>query len=75
MLLSPLPDVSRRVRRLTPWGFAAVITGVVCSAVFAVGWFAEGDPGSGIARAVFEAAALLGCFGLLRRPLALASDS
>ena len=51
---------------------AATVAALVSAAVFAAGWAAEGDPGSGLARAIPEALAVLGCFALLRRPLAIA---
>jgi hypothetical protein len=35
------------------------------------GWYAEGDPGSGLVRGAFEAVALLACFAVLGRTLGL----
>lgn len=60
------------ISRLTPWRFALSIAALVFLAALVLGWIAEGDAGSGLARAVPETAALLACFAVLRRPLALA---
>ena len=56
---------------------AGATAAVVGAAAFAGGWLAEGDPGSGLVRGAFEAAALLLCYSVLAGPLALrrASDA
>lgn len=63
------------VRRLDlpahPWRFAALTAASVGLAGCAAGWYAEGDPGSGLVRGGFEAIALLACFALLGRVLGL----
>jgi hypothetical protein len=56
---------------LHPWRFALLFAGGVALAGFALGWTAEGDPGSGIVRGAFEGLAVLVCFAALGRPLAL----
>lgn len=47
---------------------------VVGAATFAVGWAAEGDPGSGLVRAGFEAVAVVLCWLALGRSLGLRSS-
>jgi hypothetical protein len=63
------------VRRLYlpahPWRFAALSAVAVALVGIAGGWYAEGDPGSGIVRGGFEAVALLICFAVLGRTLGL----
>jgi hypothetical protein len=63
------------VRRLElpehPWRLAWLSALVVGVAAFALGWYAEGDPGSGLVRGVFEAVVLLICFAALGRTLGL----
>jgi hypothetical protein len=54
-----------------PWRFALACAAGVGMAGFAAGWYAEGDPGSGIVRGGFEAVALLICFAALGRILGL----
>ena len=71
-LLARFGTISRAIGQLTPWRFAGAFSALVCFVTFAAGWVAEGDPGSGAARAVLETSAILGCFAALRRPLALA---
>lgn len=58
-----------------PWRFALLIAAGVGFAAFVLGWYAEGDPGSGFVRGVFEATALLVCFAALGRPLGLRRTS
>jgi hypothetical protein len=57
--------------RVDPWRFALVFAALIGVLGFAGGWVAEGDPGSGIVRGAFETAAVLTCFALLGRRLAL----
>jgi hypothetical protein len=57
--------------RFDPWGFALVFAVLIGVLGFAGGWVAEGDPGSGVVRGGFEAIAVLGCFTVLGRRLAL----
>lgn len=63
------------VRRLElpehPWRFAGLSSLAVGVAAFALGWYAEGDPGSGLVRSMFEAVVLLICFAALGRTLGL----
>jgi uncharacterized membrane protein len=54
-----------------PSWFALVSAIAVGFLGFAGGWYAEGDPGSGIVRGVFEAVALLVCFAALGAILGL----
>ena len=54
-----------------PWRFALLSGAAAGCAVFGLGWYAEGDPGSGLVRGVFEAVALVGCFVLFGRRLGL----
>jgi hypothetical protein len=54
-----------------PWRFALLFAASVSLFGFALGWTAEGDPGSGIARGAFEGLAVLICFAALGRRLAL----
>ena len=54
-----------------PWRFALLIAASVGLLGFAAGWYAEGDPGSGVVRGGFEAVALLVCFAALGRTLGL----
>jgi hypothetical protein len=54
-----------------PWLFATICAAGVGGAAFVAGWYAEGDPGSGIVRGGFEAFALLVCFAGLGRLLGL----
>ena len=57
--------------RLDPWPFAVAFAGIIGLVAFAGGWAVDGDPGSGIVRGGFEGIAVLGCFALLGRRLAL----
>jgi hypothetical protein len=57
--------------RMDPWPFAVVFALLVGALGFAGGWVAEGDPGSGLVRGAFEAAAVVACFAVLGRRLAL----
>jgi hypothetical protein len=72
--LGPLFDV-RPVRSLElpshPWLFALLSASVVFVVGVAGGWYAEGDPGSGLVRGAFEAIALVTCFAVLGRTLGL----
>ena len=72
--LAPLLRVDV-VRRLDlpehPWRFAMLCAGAVGVAGFVGGAWAEGGPGSGLARGGFEAVALLASFAALGRPLGL----
>ena len=70
-LLFALAPVRRLGLREHPWRFAALTAAAAGLAALAGGWYAEGDPGSGIARGGFEAIALLICFALLGRLLGL----
>jgi len=54
-----------------PWRFALLFAACVGLVGFALGWTAEGDPGSGVFRGAFEALAVLICFTALGRRLAL----
>ena len=54
-----------------PWRFALVFAACVGLVGFALGWTAEGDPGSGVVRGGFEGLAVLMCFAALGRRLAL----
>ena len=54
-----------------PWRFALVFAACVGLLGFALGWTAEGDPGSGVVRGGFEGLAVLMCFAALGRRLAL----
>jgi hypothetical protein len=66
-----LPLVRRLELPAHPWRFAALAAVAVGLVGIAGGWYAEGDPGSGIVRGGFEAVALLVCFALLGRTLGL----
>jgi HAAS len=72
--LSPLFDL-RPVRALElpqhSWRFAILCAAAAGLVGLVGGWYAEGDPGSGLVRGGFEALALLACFGLLGRQLGL----
>jgi hypothetical protein len=57
--------------RMDPWPFAVLFALLVGALGFAGGWVAEGDPGSGLVRGAFEAAAVVACFAVLGRRLAL----
>ena len=57
--------------RMDPWPFAVLFALLVGALGFIGGWVAEGDPGSGLVRGAFEAAAVLACFAALGRRLAL----
>lgn len=57
--------------RVDPWAFALLFAALIGLLGFAGGWVAEGDPGSGFVRGGFEAVAVLACFTLLGRRLAL----
>jgi hypothetical protein len=57
--------------RLDPWRFAGLVAAVVGIAAFAQGWYAEGDPGRGLVHGSAEVIAVLTCFALLGRRLAL----
>jgi hypothetical protein len=63
------------VRRLQlpehPWRFAGLCAAAVGIVGLVAGWYAEGDPGSGLVRGIFEAVALLVCFAALGRFLGL----
>jgi len=54
-----------------PWRLALLSATSIGLLAFALGWTAEGDPGSGIARGAFEGLAVLICFAALGRRLAL----
>ena len=54
-----------------PWRFASSCAAVVFVLSVAGGWYAEGDPGSGVVRGAFEAIALLACFAAFGRTLGL----
>ena len=54
-----------------PWRFAFLFAACVGLIGFALGWTAEGDPGSGVVRGGFEGLAVLMCFAALGRRLAL----
>ena len=54
-----------------PWRFALYCATAVFVLGVAGGWYAEGDPGSGVVRGAFEAVALLACFAALGRTLRL----
>jgi len=54
-----------------PWLFATICSAGVGGAAFLAGWYAEGDPGSGLVRGGFEALVLLVCFAGLGRLLGL----
>jgi hypothetical protein len=54
-----------------PWRFALLFAAAVGIVGFALGWTAEGDPGSGIFRGGLEGVAVLICFATLGRRLAL----
>jgi hypothetical protein len=54
-----------------PWRFAGACAIGVGLAAFLAGWYAEGDPGSGVVRGAFEAFALIFCFAALGRFLGL----
>jgi hypothetical protein len=62
-LLRPLPG--------HPWLFAGLFAACVGLFGVALGWVAEGDPGSGLVRGAFEGLAVLICFATLGRRLAL----
>jgi hypothetical protein len=57
--------------RSHPWRFATLSAAAVGLLGFLGGWYAEGDPGSGIVRGALEALALLVCFAVLGRILGL----
>jgi hypothetical protein len=57
--------------RMDPWPFAVLFALLVGALGFAGGWVAEGGPGSGLVRGAFEAAAVVACFAVLGRRLAL----
>ena len=63
------------IRRLDlpehPWRFALLCAGCILVLGTLGGWYAEGDPGSGLVRGGFEAVALLICFAALGRTLGL----
>jgi hypothetical protein len=54
-----------------PWRFALCTAAFVGVLGLAGGWYAEGDPGSGLVRGGFEAVALVICFAALGRVLGL----
>jgi hypothetical protein len=54
-----------------PWRFALLSALAIGVAGFVLGWYAEGDPGSGLVRGGFEAVALVICFAALGRTLGL----
>ncbi len=54
-----------------PWRFAALCAAGVGALAFVTGWYAEGDPGSGVVRGGFEAVTLIVCFAGLGRVLGL----
>jgi hypothetical protein len=66
--LGPLRRIAWREHT---WRFAVVSACVIGLLGFAGGWYAEGDPGSGIVRGGFEAVALVICFAALGRILGL----
>jgi hypothetical protein len=57
--------------RMDPWRFALLFAGLITVLGFAGGWAAEGGPGGGVVRGAFEGFAVLACFALLGRRLAL----
>jgi len=57
--------------RMESWHFAMLCAVAVGVLGFAGGWIVEGDPGSGIVRGGFEGVAVLACYAVLGRPLAL----
>jgi HAAS domain-containing protein len=57
--------------RMEPWRFAMLFAAFIAFLGFAGGWVVEGDPGSGIVRGGFEGVAVLACFVVLGRRLAL----
>ena len=57
--------------RIDPWRFALLFAAAVAVAGFVAGWVAEGDPGSAVVRAGFEGVAVIACFAVLGRRLAL----
>jgi hypothetical protein len=57
--------------RIDPWRFAGLVAGTVGVLGFAQGWYAEGDPGTGLIHGGFEAIAVVACFAALGRRLAL----
>lgn len=57
--------------RLDPWPFALLFAALVGLVGFAGGWAVEGEPGSGVLRGGFEAVAVVACFAVLGRRLAL----
>jgi hypothetical protein len=57
--------------RMDPWPFALLFAAAVALLGFAGGWVAEGGPGGGLVRGAFEGVAVLACFALLGRRLAL----
>jgi hypothetical protein len=62
----------RRLRlEAHPWRFAVISAVAVGLLGVAGGWYAEGDPGSGIVRGAFEAIALVICFAALGKALGL----
>lgn len=66
-----LPPIRRLGLADHPWRFALLVAAAVGCAGFALGWLAEGDPGSGLVRGAFEAIALVICFAALGRTLGL----
>ena len=54
-----------------PWRLALLCAAGVFVLGLVGGWYAEGDPGSGLVRGMFEAVALLACFAVLGRTLGL----
>ena len=57
--------------RMEPWRFAVLFAVLIGLIGFAGGWIVEGGAGSGIVRGGFEGLAVLACFALLGRRLAL----
>jgi hypothetical protein len=66
-----LPPVRRLELPDHPWRFAILCASAVFVLGLAGGWYAEGDPGSGLVRGGFEAIALLASFAVLGRTLGL----
>jgi hypothetical protein len=54
-----------------PWPFALLCGAVIGGLAFAAGWYAEGDPGSGLLRGGFEVISFVICFAALGRKLGL----
>jgi hypothetical protein len=66
-----LPPLRRLHLPGQPWRFAFLCAAGVFALGVAGGWYAEGDPGSGVVRGGFEAVALVVCFAVLGKTLGL----